>query len=637
MKLNVPPTLLTGFIAALLCAAVASPVLADDPPGRVGRLGYAEGSVSYFGIDTQSWVPAALNYPITTGNSFWTDADGRSELQFGAVELRMDHMTEVTVDELDDVATRIQVPQGVVNVHVRAVPIGGSVQVMTPSGPIALVQPGTYHIDAGTPNAYQPANQVQVTVFEGQLQINYARAVLEVQPGETALLSSNPPSYALQVANPTPFDNWALMLERREAAAAAPNVISPYMTGANDLGHYGQWVSVPNYGPVWYPATVAQDWAPYRYGHWAYVTPWGWTWVDDAPWGFAPFHYGRWAEIDGRWGWVPGTYTERPVYAPALVAFIGGAAWSILMAGGTHGAAVGWVPLAPHEVYHPYYHTSENYVRNINVAHVDKTTINNITINNYTNTTVASYANQRGATVVPSHSFTQGSAVHHAIINVTAQDLGHAPVTANVTHLAPTYLAHPTGNPVNGQNLQSHGHISEQASTPAITTAPGTHQTTAVVPLMGQNQQPREHSTVPVGGAPVAVAPVPHQTTAVVPTHEIRDNAIPVGRTKPEGGTPGAVVVTTPVHIAAPIQHAPLPAWSAAPHGEESKPVLTHAAPTVPVVQPVQIVHPQQATPMAPTPQGWQRVQASHPAAPKVPEVDPKKKVEEVPHKPNGE
>ncbi len=43
-----------------------------------------------------------------------------------------------------------------------------------------------------------------------------------------------------------------------------------------------------NNGTVWYPQSVPTNWAPYRDGHWAYVAPWGWTWIDDAPWGFNP-------------------------------------------------------------------------------------------------------------------------------------------------------------------------------------------------------------------------------------------------------------------------------------------------------------------------------------------------------------
>ena len=61
-------------------------------------------------------------------------------------------------------------------------------------------------------------------------------------------------------------------------------------------------VPIPEYGTVWFPHVTIVGWAPYRYGHWAWISPWGWTWVDDAPWGFAPFHYGRWVFVARRLG-----------------------------------------------------------------------------------------------------------------------------------------------------------------------------------------------------------------------------------------------------------------------------------------------------------------------------------------------
>ena len=126
---------------------------------------------------------------------------------------------------------------------------------------------------------------------------------------------------------------------------------------------------------------VAAVWGPFRYGHWAWVSPWGWRWIDDQPWGFAPFHYGRWALWQGRWAWVPGTYAARPVYAPALVAWTGampaapGVSVSLSI-----GSSVGWVPLAPREVYVPPYAVSNTYVRNVNITHVTNVTeIENVT------------------------------------------------------------------------------------------------------------------------------------------------------------------------------------------------------------------------------------------------------------------
>ena len=137
------------------------------------------------------------------------------------------------------------------------------------------------------------------------------------------------------------------------------------MTGAEDLDRHGEWSQHPDYGTVWTPYRVEPGWAPYRYGQWTYVSPWGWTWVDNAPWGFAPFHYGRWVSWRGRWVWAPGQYVARPVYAPALVAWIGGPHVSIgINIGG--GPSVGWIPLAPRDVYVPSYHVTNVYVTRVN-------------------------------------------------------------------------------------------------------------------------------------------------------------------------------------------------------------------------------------------------------------------------------
>ncbi len=349
MRLPVP---VHGIAVGIVVLFAAGSAAAADPPTRVGRLSYTEGTVSLHAADQSQWSPATLNYPVTSGTSFWTEPDGRAEIQVGAAEIRMDHATEMNVLRLDDAGTRIDVPQGVVNVHLRTMPPGG-VQVQTPRGMATLEKPGSYRIDSGHPDGDQPTGQAQIAVLEGAARIEGPRAALDVQPGESAVISGDPVSFTLVEAEPTPFDDWALARERRVEASESARYVSPETTGYEDLDANGRWTTVPEYGPVWYPSAVPGSWAPYRYGHWAFIPPWGWTWIDDAPWGFAPFHYGRWAFIDGAWGWCPGVIVPRPVYAPALVAFVGGAGWGVSLAVGGAVPAVGWVPLAPHEVFHP--------------------------------------------------------------------------------------------------------------------------------------------------------------------------------------------------------------------------------------------------------------------------------------------
>ena len=114
------------------------------------------------------------------------------------------------------------------------------------------------------------------------------------------------------------FADWSARANREDDRLAAPGYVSPEMTGWEDLDRNGRWETHPDYGPIWTPTTVVAGWAPYRYGHWVVVQPWGWTWVDYAPWGFAPFHYGRWFYYGSRWCWTPGYRVARPVYSPAM-------------------------------------------------------------------------------------------------------------------------------------------------------------------------------------------------------------------------------------------------------------------------------------------------------------------------------
>src|SRR5207248_4369636 len=209
------------------------------------------------------------------------------------------------------------------------------------------------------------------------------------------------------------FDQWCQVRAERESRVLSLRYVSPDVIGYEDLDEYGAWREVDTYGGVWFRTRIEVGWAPYRYGHWAWIEPWGWTWVDDAAWGFAPFHYGRWVFVTGRWGWVPGPVRVRPCYAPALVAWIGGTSVS-----------VGWFPLGYGEPYIPYYRVSRNYFQSINVSNTRITNINYVTNNYYDVNNVhinnIRYVNQTGATtivnnevIIKSHRVDQNVFIDH--------------------------------------------------------------------------------------------------------------------------------------------------------------------------------------------------------------------------------
>ncbi len=419
-------TLLTTVAASALVAAAHA-----DPSGRVGRIAYTEGGVSLQASASEPWTLASRNYPVAPGASFWTGDDGRAQLQIGSVDARLDSQTELDVLDLDYGEMRLALPQGSVDVRLWSSPRGG-VAIATPAGDVQLDGQGLYRIDVAAPRDDGSYPPVEVTVFEGRAEAPTPQGLTPVESGQSAVIYAGyDPQF--QDAQDAAIDDWGYDREsqtdwrpRGEGDAA--------VTGFGDLYAAGDFSSDPQYGQVWYPRSVPSDWAPYRDGHWAFVEPWGYTWIDDQPWGFAPFHYGRWAQIDGRWAWIPGRLTTEPVYAPALVAFLGGVGWNI---GGSD--AIGWAPLAPDEVYRPGYAVSGDYLRRVNAASVRATVFNTVTINDNTNRPPAlSYRNVQAATVVRADAFRGAQSVRRAAIPVTADVIARAPAASLASRPEPT-------------------------------------------------------------------------------------------------------------------------------------------------------------------------------------------------------
>jgi hypothetical protein len=428
---------LLGLLAGCAASALASAALAD-PPGRVGRISDVDGEVSFQPPEGDFWTVATRNYPVAPGEAFWTGDSGRVELEVGAIEAWLDSQSELDVVDLDYGETRLSLAQGSMDLRIHRVPRGG-VRVETPVGEVRIDYVGLYRIDVGAPQDDGSYPEVELTVFEGEAGAPGPNGLIRVDAGEGALIDAG---YAPQIVDIqyAAIDDWARDREARERWSERED--SAEFTGSEGLGQFGQFVDTGDYGQVWFPSEVPADWAPYRYGHWAYVSPWGWTWIDDQPWGFAPFHYGRWARIDGRWGWVRGQPAPEPVYAPALVAFVGGRGWSIGLGVGGGGSveAMGWVPLAPDEVFRPTYQVSDRYIRQVNVANVRQTTINNITVNNtaVNTVTVNQYRNAPAATVVRADAFARGAPVQRSVAPVSVQALAAAPLMTVASRPAPT-------------------------------------------------------------------------------------------------------------------------------------------------------------------------------------------------------
>jgi len=396
-----------------------------DPPSRVARLGYMQGSVSFQPAGESEWVQAVANRPMTTGDRLWADRDGRAEVELGSASIHLAPYTGFSFLNLDDRTVQIELSSGTLDVRLRRVDRDSVFEVDTPNQALTALQPGRYRIEAS-----EDGNYTVVTIREGEGESTGNGQAYTLHAGQRITLSGTNSLNAevQQITAPDDFDNWSYSRDRRYDNSRSSQYCSQDLVGMEDLDDYGDWRSDSSYGNVWFPR-VSSGWAPYHDGHWSWIDPWGWTWVDDSPWGYAPFHYGRWASVGGRWGWIPGPRQERSVYAPALVAFVGGGSFS--------GGSVAWFPLGPREVYVPSYRVSQGYVNRVNVTN---TTVNTTTVTNVYNTTIVNksttitnvnYVNrnvQGAVTAVPQRAFASAQPVARNAVRVNARDVASGPV-----------------------------------------------------------------------------------------------------------------------------------------------------------------------------------------------------------------
>jgi len=536
----------------------------DDPPSRVARLGYMLGSISFQPAGESEWVEAARNRPMTTGDKIWADRDSRAELSLGAAVIDLNSNTGISLLNLDDQTAQIQLSSGSISIRVRHLDRDDVFEIDTPNQAFSIFEPGRYRVEASEDGTY---TVVSVREGEGESTGNGQTFTLHHGQRWTFEGSDRLNAQVEDLGDPDDFDNWSYARDRRYEASPSARYVSHDVVGYEDLDDNGDWRPDPGYGNVWYPR-VAEGWAPYREGHWAWIDPWGWTWVDDEPWGYAPFHYGRWLSIRGRWGWVPGPPEVRPVYAPALVVFVGG--------GGGFGGNMGWFPLGPREVYVPSYAVSRGYVNRVNVSN---TTVNVTQVTNVYNTTIinkttvinnVTYANRNvsgAVTAVPQQAFTSGQPVGRAAVAVNAREIASAPVNARAA-------VAPTRNSVMGVRANT---AIQVAAPPAAVASRAVVAKAAAPP-----------APVPFAARQQAMAAHPGQPIGRQEMQRLRPTNTPMAQPLVRQAPPGKPAMPTPT-VGRPVnQPANMPANQpvnrpSTPPAAYERPAATPAPPTRPV------------------------------------------------------
>ena len=199
-------------------------------------------------------------------------------------------------------------------------------RVDTPSGSATCFDHGGFEVQA------ERDQTTRVLVFDGHVDFVNDLNRTVVDAGDRLTVYSATDSLdrvrGFNTYDSDDFDQWserAMLIRPGESWDRVPPELRYYSDSLDGRGH---WVDSDEYGWVWQPAGVSDDWRPYYDGRWA-AYPGGMTWISPEPWAYLTYHYGRWNWSVGLgWTWIPGVY-----YSPAWVA------WDYT------GGYCGWAPL----------------------------------------------------------------------------------------------------------------------------------------------------------------------------------------------------------------------------------------------------------------------------------------------------
>lgn len=321
------------LLAVLEPSRLAAQEYVDRTPPRLSLI---DGRVSFWPSGARDWEGAELNLPLGPGDYLRTGSASRAELQIGArAFLRLAEATEIGIDEQTTDYVRCEVVDGRIALDLRRMLAGGRAHVRTPHATLAIYEPGFYEVIVTADRSSFLAHRGgSGTVFDnGDFE--------PIRSGEEIVRRG---TSSFERYEAPPFDAFARWnLERTDAIEARlrDDVVSDDIYGLADLNEHGRWYDEPEYGRIWVPLRVGPGWRPYSTGRWYWDVGYGWTWVDTAPWGWAPYHYGRWVRCRRGWAWAPGP-NLRPVYAPALVAFLHEPGIAIGIGGPVSWVALDW-------------------------------------------------------------------------------------------------------------------------------------------------------------------------------------------------------------------------------------------------------------------------------------------------------
>ncbi len=348
-----------GFFAlAFLLGAIWAPcasaqVKPGENPPLVGRISFIDGQLLRYVYAEKDWVATVKDAPFGTDDALYSNDTGKAEFKLpNGTWLRVGGDTQVQLLALRNDATEIDVASGTTRFYNKN--RDAVIKATTPFGYV-VARPGTAF------DLYVGDGSVEVISLDGVVEFAVeGGAKYPIEAGGASILSDGKQVVEGDGTVDTAWDDWNLSREqlwtqRVQVKGESVQFLPPALqSDAYDLDRNGRWERVyyqGEYRTLWRPVSVAPDWQPFTVGRW---TVWREdnVWIPEEEYGYVTHHYGNWVYVDSyrAWYWAP------PV--TVKVGYLGGCAcWYPGRVAWIHtGIDIGWVPLAPAEIYYSHHH-----------------------------------------------------------------------------------------------------------------------------------------------------------------------------------------------------------------------------------------------------------------------------------------
>ena len=422
----------------LLLIMAATPVAAEDEPARVvGRVYYIEGELSRYVRDENNWVDMVRDAPFGEGDTLYSADQSMTELIIpNGTWIRTGHETQIQFITLDAEITEVDVSKGMVRFYNKSP--STTIKATTAFGYV-MADPDTAF------DIYADSDSVEVLAVRGNVRFIHqqSEARYEVMTGSTSIIANQD---SVSTGEGTLDASWQRWNESRESFWAnrtrgerrSVRYLPPALHDESYiLEEYGDWERVPYEGsPRWFwrPTRVAVGWSPFTVGRW---TVWcgDQTWIPGEPFGYITHHYGNWVYMRNAWFWAPPVVSVQvglPLLDIGYHWYPGRVSWI------HRDAYVGWVPLAPREIYYSHYNWGGPYA----------TVYGGVGFSASFGVSIGSYAFARHAIVVPQNRFY--GVVNYRNVRVTNI---HSTTIINNYRLAPV---------IDGSVIHNFSHIRER-------------------------------------------------------------------------------------------------------------------------------------------------------------------------------